>query len=238
MAGLSFQAIAELTVADIEVAEGVATIRTPGGSTTLRSVADGRICGPCALARWLHVLDLTSIYPNPGVVTAVIARAAPLTATSPHLCAGSTNVCELTRSMPVLPSIDQWGPCAVAGRADPADRPVPHSADSNPAPVELSARPIVSRGRVAAVASIERPPAPPAPDKIALSRAGYPAITKPALEASGRRSTGDSPAVTTHLGLVRSNYSRADREQTGTPAAQLADGLEGRTLALLEHRAE
>src|SRR4051794_14199104 len=37
MAGLSFQAIAELVVADVSIADGVAVIRTPGGATRLRS---------------------------------------------------------------------------------------------------------------------------------------------------------------------------------------------------------
>ncbi|MEP6562973.1 MAG: hypothetical protein ABJD68_18075, partial [Nakamurella sp.] len=167
MAGLPFQAIAELTIADIAVANTVATIRTPGGSTTLQSAPDGRTCGPCGLARWLHALDLTSIYSRPGVVTAVLARAAPLTANSPHLCAGTVEVCERTRSMLVLPSVDQWGPCVADGR------PAPGSIgdDAGPTPmtqsVQLVARPIINRRAVPGRPSRARPRTTQAPDKAA-----------------------------------------------------------------------
>lgn len=145
MAGLSFRAIAELTVADLSISDGVAVIRTPGGATTLRSAPDGRICGPCALARWLHALDLAAIYPNPAVVTAMIARASPLTATSPHLCKGHIEVGVSTRSMPVLPSIDQWGPVTSSSGAEgaaPRSSPVAHSRDVLPGSIS---RPIASR---------------------------------------------------------------------------------------------
>jgi len=109
MAGLSYENIAELTVADIAVSEGTATIRTPGGTTILHRNDDDLICGPCALARWLHALDLTALYPSGAVVAAVIARAAPLTAQSPHLCEGTVAVMPTTRAVPVLPRTDQCG---------------------------------------------------------------------------------------------------------------------------------
>lgn len=122
MAGLSYETIAELTVADVTVRDGMAIIRTTGGTTTLRKNEDDLICAPCALARWLHALDMTVVYSSCRVSTAVIARAAPLTSQSPHLCQGNVSVTESTRRMTLLPSIDQYGP-----RADsplPAPRPV------------------------------------------------------------------------------------------------------------------
>ncbi|MET0966331.1 MAG: hypothetical protein ABWZ02_08050 [Nakamurella sp.] len=148
MAGLSFRAITELTVADLSISDGLAVIRTPGGATTLRSAPDGRICGPCALARWLHALDLAVIYPDPAVVTAMIARASPLTATSPHLCQGRIEVDESTRAMPVLPSIDQWGPVTASSAAKIASTPV---ADSRDVLTSSIYRPIVSRRRPTAL---------------------------------------------------------------------------------------
>lgn len=112
MAGLSQDSIAELTVGDISIADGVATIHSPGGTTILRKVEDDLICGPCALARWVRALDLTAVYPNGRVAAAIIARAAPLTADSPHLCQGTISVTDVTRRMAVLPTTDQWGPYA------------------------------------------------------------------------------------------------------------------------------
>ena len=107
MAGLSYDNIAELTVADVTVTDGLATIRTPGGTTTLRMIEDDLICGPCALARWLHALDMTVLYPSGRVIAAVIARAAPLTSDSPHLCQGTTTVAESTGAMSLLNALNQ-----------------------------------------------------------------------------------------------------------------------------------
>jgi len=212
MARLSFQAIAELTVADVSIADGVAIIRTPGGATTLRSTPDGRICGPCALARWLHALDLTAIYPNPNVVTAVIARAAPLTANSPHLCQGRPEVGESIQSLPVLPSIDQWGP-------------VPQRSERVPSTQSISRR------RPAGLVDPEWqvPVAPPVADTVTFGQSTESGATK-------RRMT-DSPVFPRHLSAVRaqSNYSLADRENIVRPIGLHADGLEGRAWELLEH---
>jgi hypothetical protein len=230
MAGLSFQAIAELTVADLTIADGVAIIRTPGGATTLRSAPDGRICGPCALVRWLHALDLTAIYPSPGVVTAVIARAAPLTENSPHLCQGRSEVCEQTRSLPVLPSVDQWGP--VSRRSEPADAAVPGSSslDSNGETSRPYARPAITRRPTTGLLHQERQlSAPRMGDKVALMQSA---------RAGSAQQISDSPVFPGHLDLVRSNYSRVDREHLNPQSALYADGLEGRAKALLEHRAE
>jgi len=128
MAGLSYDNIATLTVGDVTVSQGVATIRTPGGTTILRQADDGLLCGPCALARWLHALDMTMTYPNGSVIAAVIARAVPLTADSPHLCEGTVTVTESTRRLTLMAASDQWGLCgtgdiAAAPAARPAARP-------------------------------------------------------------------------------------------------------------------
>jgi hypothetical protein len=109
-AGLPYESIAELTVGDVTVRDGVAVITTPGGRTTLRQDDDVLVCGPCALARWLHALDMTTVYGSSRVSTAVIARAAPLHSQSPHLCQGTVSVTESSRRMTLLPSIDQYGP--------------------------------------------------------------------------------------------------------------------------------
>ncbi len=125
MAGLTYQSIAELTVGDISIDDGVAVVRTPGGTTTLRRADDVVICGPCALARWIHALDLTTLYPTGQVAAAIIARAAPLTSRSPHLCDGRLEVAGATRLMPVLPTTDAWGPHTVIAGPETAPPPEP-----------------------------------------------------------------------------------------------------------------
>ena len=106
---LPYQQIARLTAGDITFAEGQAIIAGPGGDTTVASRSDGQLCPPCALARWLHALDLTVVYADTNVIASVIGRAAPLTARSPHVCENPQPISAATREVPALPAIDRWG---------------------------------------------------------------------------------------------------------------------------------
>ena len=128
MAGISDEHIAGLTAGDVVIADGAATITAPTGTITLAASSDGLICGPCALARWLHLLDMTVIYPDRYVIDAVIARAASLSAHSPHLCRGSHAVTDTTRQLPLLPPIDRWGLIsAIPTLHGPRDRRQPYA---------------------------------------------------------------------------------------------------------------
>ncbi len=109
LAGLSYGQIAALAAGDLSIGDGVATIRTAGGRTTLRQVDDDLLCGPCGLARWVHALDLTVVYPDGRVIAALIARAVPVTSDSPHLCESNNGITEPTRRVALLPPVDQWG---------------------------------------------------------------------------------------------------------------------------------
>jgi hypothetical protein len=109
IAGLSYGQIAALSAGDMTISGGVAIIRTTGGRTTLRAADDCLVCGPCALARWVHALDLTVVYPDGRVIATVIARAVPLTENSPHLCDSNNAITEITARSALLPPIDQWG---------------------------------------------------------------------------------------------------------------------------------
>jgi hypothetical protein len=109
LAGLHVEQIVAVAAGDVTVADGAATIRTQGGTTVLRGVDDDLLCGPCALARWVHALDLTVVYPDGRVIAAVIARAVPLRSDSPHLCHSNNSITELTRRVALLPPIDKWG---------------------------------------------------------------------------------------------------------------------------------
>jgi hypothetical protein len=128
MAGLSDEDIAGLTAGDVVIVDGVATISAPTGTITLPASGDTLSCGPCALARWLHLLDMTVIYPDRYVIDAVIARAASLSADSPHLCRGTHAVTDTTRHMLLLPPIDRWGPIsAIPAQHGPRDRRQPNA---------------------------------------------------------------------------------------------------------------
>lgn len=86
LAGLTYQEMAELSTTDVTITGGTATIRTPTTTITLESAQDVVLCGPCALARWLHLLDMTLSYPSSTVPAAILARGTPLFSDSPHAC--------------------------------------------------------------------------------------------------------------------------------------------------------
>ncbi len=109
VADLPYQRIARLSAGDIRFARGQAMIAGPDGDTTIASRTDGLLCGPCALARWLHALDLTVVYTDTNVIASVIGRAAPLTPRSPHVCENPQPISPATREVPALPAIDRWG---------------------------------------------------------------------------------------------------------------------------------
>ena len=110
LAGLSYLEMAELSTTDVSITGGTATIRTPTTTMTLESAEDAVLCGPCALARWLHLLDMTLSYPNSTVPAAILARGAPLVSDSPHACQ--------------TPPHDRQSP---AGHPAPRGRPLGHS---------------------------------------------------------------------------------------------------------------
>ena len=119
LAGLSYREMAELNTTDVSITGGTATIRTPTASVTLESVEDAVLCGPCALARWLHLLDMTLSYPNSTVPAAILARGATLVSESPHACQTALPT-ENRRQVSLLPAVDPWGILApVSGRRLP-----------------------------------------------------------------------------------------------------------------------
>lgn len=102
-------AIADLTVGDIDVRAGEATIRHTGADpVVLRRTDDCLLCGPCALSRWLHALDLAGSCGDGRVVASVIGRAAPLSAHSPHVCESETLPVRTSDDGPVFPLDDRW----------------------------------------------------------------------------------------------------------------------------------
>lgn len=96
--------IAWLNAGDVIVAGARANIHTTDGDFPVIDADDTLMCGPCALARWLHTLDMTVIYPI-RVLAAVIARAAPLSSDSPHVCHHPAPVTLPTQDLPLFPAL-------------------------------------------------------------------------------------------------------------------------------------
>jgi len=128
IAGMTDEHIATLTAGDVAMADGTATITATTGTITLAASSDTLTCGPCALARWLHLLDMAVNYPDHYVIDAVVARAPPLSTNSPHLCRGACAVTDATRQMPLLPPIDRWGLISpITAQRGHQDRRQPHA---------------------------------------------------------------------------------------------------------------
>lgn len=125
LAGLSVADIADLTAGDATVVDGTASVTTPTGTITIDPVPDDVFCGACVLARWLHTLDMTITYPDRWVVSAVIARAAPLVKHPPFACCSTATIAPATRNAPLFPAVDQWGllPIATPTRTIAVDSP-------------------------------------------------------------------------------------------------------------------
>lgn len=122
-ATIPYPVIAELVVGDVSVSRGIAVIRTSIGTVELAGDPDARLCGPCALSRWVHMLDMTAIYSDRAISAAVIARGVALSARSPHACDSIPGISEATRRSTLFPPVDQWG--------------VLHRAASGPAPTPV-----------------------------------------------------------------------------------------------------
>lgn len=110
-AGISYQQLARLTVADVLT-----------GHPALAMNDDPVLCGPCALTRWLRLLEYAETRFNTSIIGRALADTAPLAADSPHLCRSARPVRATIHTTPLLPAIDQWGVFDL-----PPQRLTPHS---------------------------------------------------------------------------------------------------------------
>jgi hypothetical protein len=108
LAGVPYNHLAALTAEVINVADGVATVRTAAGECTLRPADETAMCGPCAVVRWLKILDLAVTKPSTKTIALALKRAAAVDHRSPHVCLAGPALGEATRDVPLLPPIDQW----------------------------------------------------------------------------------------------------------------------------------
>lgn len=104
-ARLAYQQLAKAIVADVAT-----------GHRGLVSHIDPVLCGPCALTRWLRVLEYAETRFNSTVIGHALRRADPLTPNSPHICGSTRPVAAEILGLPLLPTIDQWGVFAFSVR--------------------------------------------------------------------------------------------------------------------------
>jgi len=123
LAGVPYGHLATMTAGDISIADGVATIRSPVGQWTLRPADNEAIrCGPCAVVRWLKILDLAVTKPSTKTIARALKKAVVVDHRSPHVCDTALLLDDRTKSVPLLPPIDQWGALPL-----PLQRLSPHS---------------------------------------------------------------------------------------------------------------
>jgi hypothetical protein len=122
LAGVPYRHLARLTARDVTVDDGTCTIASPAGTWTVGPADDGLLCGPCAVTRWLKILDLAVTKPSTKTIARALKRAAVVDHRSPHVCLAGPVLGEATRDVPLLPPIDQWGALPL-----PLQRLSPHS---------------------------------------------------------------------------------------------------------------
>lgn len=122
LAGVSYRDLAQLTAGRVTVAGGAASAAGAAGAITLTATDSPVLCGPCAITRWLRVLDVVMTKPSHRVLAKQIKDAEPVTDRSPHLCRSTRELSSLIADVPLLPSIDQWGYVPF-----PLQRLTPHS---------------------------------------------------------------------------------------------------------------
>jgi hypothetical protein len=108
LAGVPYRHLAELTVGDLTLTQDGTVTITTGGRAVLPG-EDAVVCGPCAVIRWLEVLDIAVRKISTSAVAYLVGNADPVTADSPHPCRSTLTLDPATLSVPLLPPINQWG---------------------------------------------------------------------------------------------------------------------------------
>jgi hypothetical protein len=122
LAGVPYRHLATLTAGDIHVADGDVTIRSPAGEWTADPADDAEVCGPCAVVRWLKILDLAVTKPSTKTIARAMKKSVAIDHRSAHVCRSGPVLGAATRGVPLLPPIDQWGALPL-----PLQRLSPHS---------------------------------------------------------------------------------------------------------------
>jgi hypothetical protein len=163
LAGVPYQHLATLTARDVTMVDGTVTITSAAGSRTVVPDPDPVVCGPCAVARWLRVLDVLMTTPSTRELAAALRKSHEVTDRSPHLCRSTRGISAPTAAAPLLPPIDQWGYVPF-----PVHRLTPHSLSQRVQ--DMLAGDFVPHRRLPDDNETPEPEPPPAP---APSRAVY-----------------------------------------------------------------
>ena len=104
---IPYRQLARLTVADLHIADGVATITDHHGRAhSVEAAADPVLCGPCALVRWRRVLDTEVQHKS---VKTLLKDADVVRTASHHPCRSPKPIDDKTLNAPLFPPINQWG---------------------------------------------------------------------------------------------------------------------------------
>jgi hypothetical protein len=162
LAGVSYQHLATMTAGDISITASVTAILSAAGEWTLGPADDAVSCASCAVTRWLKVLDLAVTKPSTKTIARALKRAAAVDHRSPHVCRSGPILDDTTKSVPLLPPIDQWGalplplqrlsPHSLSRRARDllagdlgAHRDLPADPDPEPEVLKLQPPPVISQ---------------------------------------------------------------------------------------------
>ena len=67
------------------------------------------VCEPCAVTRWLKILDLAVTKPSTKTIARALKKAPAIDHRSPQVCRSGPVLGDTTKTVPLLPPIDQWG---------------------------------------------------------------------------------------------------------------------------------
>ena len=110
---IPYRQIAGLTVGQLHIAGGVATITDRyGAEHLLESDESPVLCGPCALVRWRRLLDIT-VATKTRMSEFLTKKAKEVTEASHHPCRAPQPIDPKTLEVSLFPPIDQWGHLAV-----------------------------------------------------------------------------------------------------------------------------
>jgi len=107
---IPYRQLAALTVGQLHIADGVATITDlHGAAHVVEAATDPVLCRPCALVRWRRVLNTAVTRHATRALTDLLNKAKEVTAASPHPCRNPKPIDDKTLAVPMFPPINQWG---------------------------------------------------------------------------------------------------------------------------------
>ena len=77
LAGVPYTHLATLAAGDITVADGGVTIESPAGAWTVTADPDPTLRAPCAVTRWLRILNLVVSRPTNRDIAQALRKAKP-----------------------------------------------------------------------------------------------------------------------------------------------------------------